>query len=148
MSLYRASIVLAVATITCATPESTRRILAYAPTEVRLVGIVRVESRYGPPNFGEDPDHDSKLRIPVLVLDGPIDVRADPADELNRDSADGVAEVQIISGQRVPNLLPCEGVRVAAVGTLETGILPSNFTKVVLYATAITQPDGSDLRCH
>lgn len=40
-------------------------------TVITLTGIVTISQQYGPPNFGETPQTDSKMLIPVLQLDSP-----------------------------------------------------------------------------
>lgn len=127
--------------------DSGSRLVAYAPVEVRLEGVVRIDEHFGPPNFGEDPEHDSVLQVPILLLETPIDIMGDTSDDLNRDSFSGVTHVQIIAGDLGLSLLSCGGTRVIAIGTLEVGLLPSQFTRVVLKPRAITQSDGAPLKC-
>src|SRR5690606_37868318 len=49
--------------------------LDYWPAVVELKGELSVETFFGPPNFGEDPETDTKERHWILTLDKPINVR-------------------------------------------------------------------------
>ena len=46
----------------------------YEPAVVELHGKLTVQTFFGPPNFGENPETDSKEDQPVLSLDEPINV--------------------------------------------------------------------------
>ena len=50
--------------------------LEYAPAVVELEGTLSIKTFFGPPNFGENPNTDSKEETRVLILDKPINVRA------------------------------------------------------------------------
>ena len=45
-----------------------QRCLSYEPEVVELDGQLVVQSKYGPPNFGEQPKTDQKVQVPVLLL--------------------------------------------------------------------------------
>jgi hypothetical protein len=46
--------------------------LPYEPAKVTLVGQIILRDSYGPPGFGEDPEHDEKRRNIILILPKPI----------------------------------------------------------------------------
>jgi hypothetical protein len=48
----------------------------YEPSKTQLTGRIMIESKYGPPGYGEDPIRDRKVRIYVLKLRIPIGARA------------------------------------------------------------------------
>src|SRR5260370_42645824 len=48
------------------------------PTVVQLRGRLVVERRYGPPRFGEKPETDARMRVPILVLFNPGSVKGNP----------------------------------------------------------------------
>lgn len=87
------------------------------------------------------------LQVPILLLATPIDIMCDISDDLKRDSFTRITNVQIIVSDLGMSLLSCVGKRVIAVGSLEVGILSSQFTRVVLKPTAIMQSDGAPLKC-
>jgi len=66
-----------VAASTAAAQDHNR--LSYEPAVVELKGKLIVERKYGPPNFGENPRTDAKVRVPVLLLIKPVRVRGKPA---------------------------------------------------------------------
>lgn len=71
------------------------RVFDFAPAVVELDGVVKVEFHFGPPNFGERPETDRKLHIPVLRLSQPINVRGNPASEVNTEKKENVREIQL-----------------------------------------------------
>ena len=73
----------------------------YAPTIVQLTGKIALEEHYGPPNFGEDPNSDEKVVVPVLALDKPIDVDGDDQNPLNNDSFKDVWRIQLVFSQKI-----------------------------------------------
>ncbi|HET9525573.1 MAG TPA: hypothetical protein VFO99_05370 [Pyrinomonadaceae bacterium] len=48
-----------------ASDAQAQRSLAYEPATVELEGRLVIQLKYGPPNFGEQPKTDKKLRVPV-----------------------------------------------------------------------------------
>jgi hypothetical protein len=53
--------------------------LHYGGDPVTLTGKVKVQTFYGPPNYGENPDTDSRETQLILVLAEPICVEANPS---------------------------------------------------------------------
>jgi hypothetical protein len=49
----------------------------YEQKGVTLTGTVAIETFFGPPNYGEDPDTDAKEKQAILKLDTPICVNED-----------------------------------------------------------------------
>src|SRR5437899_3228794 len=72
-----------------------RRWLSYEPEVVEIEGRLIVQWKYGPPNFGENPKTDSKVRVPFLILSKPVSVHADPRDAVNAEVKD-VTRIQLI----------------------------------------------------
>ena len=104
--------------------------MPYAPNEVELRGRLRATEQYGPPNYGENPESDQRLRVLVLTLDKPIDTCADSSSEINNEAVTGVGTVQILV---VPglNLEPLIGQLVTLRGVLSRAVLARHFTPVV-----------------
>ena len=69
--------------------------LCYEPCVVKLTGQLVTAEEFGPPNFGENPDTDSKVVIYLLKLQKPISVRNDPQSRINVDSLENVKEIQL-----------------------------------------------------
>jgi len=68
--------------------------LEYTPHVVELSGQVVEMSEYGPPSYGEHPETDDKLTIQIVRLSAPVNVKADPEDDINVE-AQGIREVQL-----------------------------------------------------
>jgi len=68
-------------TILCATPVMAGAVqcLHYDGEPVTLTGKVTLQTFYGPPNYGENPDTDSRETQALLVLAKPICVDANPS---------------------------------------------------------------------
>jgi hypothetical protein len=110
------------------------RWVAYEPAVVTLTGRLVEKEFFGPPNFGEDPDTDSRVVRLLLVLDEPVNVRGNARSELNSDDALGVREVQLREASAPRVLL---GRHVSARGTLSHAIAPLEFTEVLLEVARI-----------
>jgi hypothetical protein len=63
---------------------------------VTLKGTVIELNDYGPPNYGENPETDEKVKYCVLKLDTPINVRADSKSNLNTDDFRNECLLQIV----------------------------------------------------
>ncbi len=61
-----------------------KRWLSYEPAVIQLEGQLTMELKYGPPNYGEQPKTDAKVRVPVLMLIRSVNVRASRAKVLTR----------------------------------------------------------------
>ena len=88
--------VLAAVIAVSAIPAGYAKEVRYEPVEVRLRGAIHQEAHFGPPNFGENPDTDSKISIYVLTLPSPVDVKGDPTSELDSETVLNVREIQLI----------------------------------------------------
>ena len=77
------------------------RVWRYEPAKVELQGRLTIEQKYGPPGYGENPDTDQGVQIPVLLLSAPIDVQGDPQSDLNQETVRGVQRVQLVFGADV-----------------------------------------------
>ena len=77
------------------TAQRNSRWLSYEPATVQLEGRLTVQSKYGPPNYGESPKTDEKVKVPVLVLSVPINVRGTPGDTQNAISVRDVRRTQL-----------------------------------------------------
>jgi len=106
------------------------RWVSYEPDVVELSGRLTVSMKFGPPNYGEDPETDQRLKIPVLVSE-PMNVRGEPNAQVNIESVRGVKEVQLIF-PRERNYDGLVNSRVVARGTLSHAVSGHHFTEVVM----------------
>ena len=91
------------------------RCLPYEPLVVTLLGQLTLRTVYGPPGFGEDPDHDEKGQVPILTLDAPACVDGAKGGDENIPEVN-VTELQVVHMRPLPkNLL---GAHVAIRGSL------------------------------
>lgn len=112
-------------------PSQEGRWVSYEPTVIELAGMLTVSMEFGPPNYGEDPETDERLKIHVLVLSEPMNVRGDPDAEVNIESVRGVTEVQLIF-LRKRNYDGLVNSQVVARGTLSHAVSGHHFTEVVM----------------
>lgn len=88
---------------------------------------------YGPPNYGENPDTDSKQYPFILQLDKPIDVIAEDDDEFNSDIFE-VTEIQVVPMNKEQTELLDQYInkRVLIQGTLFEAIFGGHHTEVLI----------------
>ena len=122
-------------------PNSVRaqRSLHYQPETVELEGKLVIQSKYGPPNFGEDPKTDQKVRIPVLVLKTPVNVLPIEGtdDGINTEPVYRVRQIQLsfaVGGMDHKKLI---GKNVVVKGTLFRAHTGHHYTDVVLTVRSI-----------
>lgn len=108
-------------------------VLAFAPAKVELTGVLTMEVRYGPPNFGEDTLTDRKQTIPVLTLAQAVSVQGDSTRAANRSSVSGVTKVQLEFLNDSPGIQSLVNSRVVVTGTLSQAVAAGEFTPVVLH---------------
>lgn len=108
-----------------------KRMLSYEPAIVKLKGKLTVELKYGPPNYGERPKTDVKVRVPVLILDEPVSVRAKPGDGFNANAVQRVRRIQLIFSPEQP-YKEFIGKKVFVEGTLFHAFSGHHYTKVVM----------------
>jgi hypothetical protein len=61
-------------------PATAAACLHYGGSPVTLSGEVKLQTFFGPPNYGENPDTDSRETQAILLLEKPICVEANPTD--------------------------------------------------------------------
>jgi len=110
--------------------------LTYEPAVVELAGKLTVKQFYGPPNFGEHPESDSKEQAWILVLDKPVDVigKEDGKDDFDSNTERNVSEVQLVTRQKPDGLL---GKSVRVKGTLFHANTGHHHTAVLMQAESI-----------
>lgn len=106
----------------------------YEPAVVDASGTLTVVSRYGPPNFGEQPDTDEKLSVPLLVLDRKISVCADSSSDVNNENVVGLDTLQLVTARQLD---PYAGRRVSVSGRLSRAVTGYHLTPAVLQLDSI-----------
>ena len=126
----RRLLALAMATLVCvACAASAPVVLHYDPALVRLSGTIVFETYFGPPNYGENPDTDSKEQARFLNLDRPVSVEGDPTDELNSESVNDIGRIQLNAEGSLSRYL---GKHVRISGTLYHSFTAHRHTDVLL----------------
>lgn len=137
--MRRFSLVLLVTLVACGTrtAPAAGQCVEYEPAVARLRGMLVVETRSGPPNYGETPEKDEQVRVIILHLAQPIDICSRPVDPLNATGFADVSKIQVVlpGTAREPEQLI--GERVVVAGALFEAISGRHFTKVVLEAQSI-----------
>lgn len=110
--------------------------LEYEPTVVELKGRLSVETFFGPPNFGENPESDTKENSWILLLDNPINIRA-------KTETDAILGPSIKDVQRLQLVLPTPhkeliGKEVIVKGTLFHAHTGHHHTDVLIDVQSIS----------
>ncbi len=87
------SISLALFLTSCASRPNHATCLRLGSERVTLHGTLSLEERYGPPNYGESPETDQRMSVPIVELGRPIDVCSDDQSAANNT----VSSIQIVS---------------------------------------------------
>lgn len=111
----------------------------YEPEKVTLSGTLIEKMFYGPPGYGEDPEHDAKEQAYIIQLERPISVLPAEGDAMN-ERHDNVSEVQVINMTRIP-LESMLKKKVMAKGTLFSAETGHHHTDVLISAEQIS-PSG------
>ncbi len=119
----------------------------YEGSGISLIGVIDEVTRYGPPNYGENPETDQKLTYYYLKLETPINVRGNPDSSLNRDTLTGVKLIQLVTLPH-ENLKGIElkqylGRRVEICGKLFQAHSGRHFTPVVMDVEAVGLPEST-----
>jgi len=116
--------------------------LRYEPVVVTLGGTLVLRTFFGPPNYGENPESDSRETQTLLDLDKPICVLGDPSSEINSASE--------MDDQRSVTLVPAKGMDLARYagrqmvlrGTLFHAHTAHHHTQLLLTVTHIVSLSG------
>ncbi|MBI4514916.1 MAG: DUF4431 domain-containing protein [Deltaproteobacteria bacterium] len=118
------------------TPRSGRW-LAYEPAVVRLAGMLRVVPEYGPPNFGENPETDEKVQVPMLTLGEPINVMASPSRNLDYEALQNVSQIQLVFSSHHLASADLVGHKVVVTGRLFHAQTAHHYTPLLMDVEAI-----------
>lgn len=115
---------------------------------VVVSGILQKEEHWGPPNFGENPATDSKIKILVLTLDHPLQVLEDK--EFGSGKRTSVAKLQLhVSSERIAFASSQERKRVKVSGSLSIAVGPAEMTAVTMNVSeliVVAGPVGTECR--
>jgi hypothetical protein len=131
------------------TDRAARRVIRVRyDQDVALTGQVTTEYHFGRPNYGETPELDELERVPVLVLDEPLDAEpsedaTDPEDPWRYGCTD-VRRVQL-TGVNFNQLRELRGCGLRLEGRLWPGTTGHHHTRV-LFALSDRTPDVTDHR--
>jgi hypothetical protein len=106
--------------------------LSYEPAVVALEGRLTVVWKCGPPNYGENPNTDAKVRVLILVLSRPANVRGNRQDALNTESVEGIKRIQLNPFNLNTPYKQFIGTKVLVNGTLFHAHTGHHYTKVVM----------------
>jgi hypothetical protein len=104
----------------------------YYPAVSRLQGKLTKVTKYGKPSYGENPEKDEKVEVPILILQTPIRAKAQTTSSVNNESLTNVSFVQLIFPVEVSDYSKHLGTTIVVEGTLERGHKGDHFTDVVM----------------
>jgi hypothetical protein len=130
----------------CVSSAQGQRFLSYEPEVVELDGQLVVQSKYGPPNFGEQPKTDQKVKVPVLVLRSGVSMLPADDDGPNR-SVYHIKQIQLAFSNSETSHKALVGKQVVVTGTLFHAHTAHHYTEVVMNVQSIERkPVGYDQR--
>lgn len=119
--------------------------LSYYPSVSRLQGKLTKVLKYGKPSYGENPENDEKVEVPILILKTPIRVRARASSSVNNESVTNISFVQLIfPGDANINFSRYLDQEIVVAGTLTQAHRGEHFTDVVITVKAVN-PTGKPM---
>ncbi|MCP5467823.1 MAG: DUF4431 domain-containing protein [Deltaproteobacteria bacterium] len=119
-------------------PQSkTENWLSYEPTEIALQGKLKSVEKYGAPNYGESPQTDKKVKILLLKLKTPIQVKGDPQSASNQESFTDIKEIQVLCSDKAQQCQELQDKNVSVTGSLFQAVSGHHYTKVILNLKSI-----------
>jgi hypothetical protein len=118
--------------------------LSYYPTVSRIEGKLIKVSKYGKPTYGENPEKDEKVEVPILILQTPLRVKARSASSVNNESLTNVSFVQLIFPAELDAYSKHLDKDIVVAGTLVRGYKGDHFTEVVMTVKAVN-PTGKPM---
>jgi hypothetical protein len=111
--------------------------LSYEPASVELHGRLTVELKYGPPNFGENPKTDKRVKVPIVVLTKAINIRGTPGAVHNAMPVAGARRIQLVFTDPAPDYKSLVGRDIVVKGTLFHAETGGHYTHVVMSVQSI-----------
>jgi len=110
-------------------PVAAESCLHYGGSPVSLSGKVKLQTFFGPPNYGENPDTDSRETQAILLLGKPICVEANRKDD--EEAEQNQREVTLVPFGK-ENLKDYEGKQIMVQGTLYRAFNGHHHTPVLI----------------
>lgn len=98
----------------------------------RLQGKLTKVTKYGKPTYGENPEKDEKVEVPILILQTPVRAKAQTTSSVNNESLTNVSFIQLIFPAEVGDYSKHLGMVIVVEGTLERGLKGDHFTDLVM----------------
>lgn len=108
-------------------------------TVAEICGILRHETRWGPPNFGENKKTDSKFIVWIVSMQKSVNISA--GKETGKPTVERLSEIQLsipVSKYPIQRLQRLDGKIVRASGTLWTATSQGDVTSVVMALSEIS----------
>lgn len=105
--------------------------LFYAPALSRLEGKLTKVMKFGRPTYGEHPEQDEKIDVPILILQLPVRVKSPASSSVNTQTTN-VSFVQLIFPAEGGSYSTHLNVNIVVEGTLAKGIRGEHFTDIVM----------------
>jgi hypothetical protein len=104
--------------------------LFYSPAVSRLQGKLTKVMKYGSPTYGEHPEQDEKIDVPILILQLPVRVKSS-AQSVNTEITN-VSFVQLVFPTETGSYSKHLNATIVVEGTLAKGLKGKHFTDVVM----------------
>jgi hypothetical protein len=114
--------------------------LFYAPALSRLEGKLTKVMKYGRPTYGEHPEQDEKMDVPILILQLPVRVKSPMPSSLNTQITN-VSFVQLILPSESASYSKYFDANIVVEGTLAKGIKGEHFTDIVMTVKTVNPPE-------
>lgn len=128
-------ILASLAMVTCLANAAPATLVADDGSGVTLCGSLRKERHWGPPNFGEDPKHDSQFDAWFLVPKVPVAARYGAEEEVFK-------QIQLNPRPDRAITARARGHLFEVVGTLHTAVAPGEVIPVVLWPDSMRRVPG------
>jgi hypothetical protein len=121
--------------------------LSYYPAVARLQGKLIKVTKYGKPTYGESPEKDEKIQVPVLILQTPVRVKARQTSSVNNESLTNISFVQLIFPPAIGAYSNHLDKEIVVAGTLVRGHKGNHLTELVM-TVKVVNPTGKPLLRH
>lgn len=118
--------------------------LSYDPAVSRLQGNLVKVTKYGKPTYGENPEKDERVVVPILVLPTPVRVKGRSTSSVNNESLTNVSFVQLIFPAEFGDYSKYLDQYITVAGTLIRSHKGDHFTDVVMTVKAVN-PTGKPM---
>jgi hypothetical protein len=117
-------------------PPTDRGCVRFDPAVIELRGTLTTVTRYGPPNFGENPESDEKLNVPLLTLPDSLLFCAEPGRPADTETVH-INQLQLNFAKYGDVPAELLGREVLVTGTALLAVSGYHFTPVLLTVSRI-----------